>query len=292
MIKRNDACWCGSNKKWKKCHYPEFYVENNFEKLQRQYYDQYRILIKNKKQIEGIRNSCKLASQILNELCNKAKAGMTTYDLDQYSIELHKQSKAIPAPLGYGCPPFPGSICTSINEVICHGIPDETILKNGDILNIDVTTNLNGYYGDCSRTIIIGTTSPEKENLVDVTYQSMMNAIKVLKPGIFLSKIGNTIEEYANSKGCSVVYQFVSHGVGIDFHEPPQIPHNRNNLQILTAPGMTFTVEPMINLGVAKGIIDPNDKWTARTADGKPSAQFEHTVLITETGHEILTLNE
>jgi methionyl aminopeptidase len=286
MISRNDPCWCGSGKKFKKCHYPQMPKED----VPKSYLKNYGIIIKTKKQIEGIRQACKTASQILDELCKAAKAGVTTLELDNLANELHKKANAIPAPLNYGSPPYPKSICTSLNEVICHGIPDETILKEGDILNIDVTCIVNGYFGDTSRMVMIGKVDDEKKNVVETSYECLMKSIEILKSGVKIYQIGNIIEETAKKSHCSVVNQFVGHGVGIAFHEPPQIPHSYNNIQIPFVPGMTFTIEPMINAGVREAVIDSIDNWTARTKDGKPSAQFEHTILITEDGYEILTL--
>lgn len=288
MIGRNDLCWCGSGKKLKKCHFVEKKKETHSQ-LGTDYLRQYQIIIKNEEQIEGIRAACRLASQILDAVCNMATAGVTTQALNDYAHRLHIEAGAIPAPLHYGHPPFPKSICTSLNDVICHGIPNDTPLKEGDILNIDVTSILKGYYGDCSRMVTIGKISPEKQLVVDVAFECLMRAIAILKPGIPVSAIGEVIESYANSKKCSVVNQFVGHGVGVKFHEGPQIPHNRNMNTILLVPGMTFTIEPMINAGVREAIIDPVDQWTARTKDNKPSAQWEHTILITESGHEVLT---
>lgn len=287
MIGRNDPCWCGSGEKWKKCHFPK--LENTKNNLVDEYRRKYQIYIKNEEQIEGIRRSCRLASKILDSVCKMAKAGITTQELNDYAERLHEEAGAIAACLNYGQPPFPKSICTSLNEVICHGIPDKTILKEGDILNVDVTCILNGYYGDCSRMVAIGQISPEKQLVYDVSYECLMRAIDIVKPGIPISKIGDVIEDYAATKGCSVVNQFVAHGVGIEFHEGPQIPHSRNKNSILLVPGMTFTIEPMINAGVREGVIDPMDHWTARTKDGKASAQWEHTLLVTNTGHEVLT---
>lgn len=175
--------------------------------------------------------------------------------------------------------------------MICHGIPDsKVILSNGDIVNIDVTCIYKGYYGDCSRMVVIGgTTTPDRQLVVDVSYECLMRSIEILKPGVPLSAIGKEIEAYAISKGCSVVNQFVGHGVGVEFHEGPQVPHYKNTLAIPLVAGMTFTIEPMINAGVREAVVDPQDKWTAKTRDHKPSAQWEHTLLITETGYEILT---
>jgi methionyl aminopeptidase len=286
MISRNDLCFCGSNKKWKKCHYPQ---KGPSEDISKKYLKNYGILIKTKKQIEGIRHSCKIASIILDELVKNTKPGITTLELDNLSKELHKKYNAIPAPLNYGHPPFPKTICTSLNEVICHGIPNNTLLKDGDILNIDVTTIVNGYYGDTSRMVEIGNVSEEKQRVCKASYEAMMESIKILKPNVKIFEIGNKIEEIAKQYNCSVVYQFVGHGVGVAFHEPPQIQFNYNNNQIPLAAGMTFTIEPMINIGSNEAIIDSTDNWTARTADNKPSAQWEHTILITDNGYEILT---
>lgn len=287
-IKRNDPCWCGSGRKWKVCHYPAV-SSHQKDDVKDRYLRQYHILVKDAAQIDGIRASCQLAAQILDATCAMAKEGVTTQELNDYAHRLHLEAGAIPAPLHYGAPPFPKSICTSLNEVICHGIPDKTALRNGDIVNIDVTCIYKGYYGDCSRMVTIGTVSPERQLVVDVSYECLMRSIAVLKPGISISQIGAVIEAYATLQGCSVVNQFVGHGVGVEFHEGPQIPHYKNSLQIPLVPGMTFTIEPMINAGVREAVVDIDDKWTARTRDGRASAQWEHTILITETGHEILT---
>lgn len=289
MITRNDPCWCGSRKKWKKCHHP-FLAPQDFNSLKAEYFKKYEIILKTPKEIEGMRAAGKLAATILKKVCAKAQEGVTTEELDNYAMTLHKEAGATPAPLGYGEPPFPKGICTSLNDVICHGIPNQEPLVEGDIMNIDVTSILNGYYGDCSAMVSIGAISKEKQKVIDVSYESLMRAIKILRPGVLVSDIGEVIEDYASGEGCSVVNQFVAHGVGIEFHEAPQIPHCYNQMNIPLTPGMTFTIEPMINAGVREGMIDPKDHWTARTIDGKSSAQWEHTVLITEEGYEILTL--
>lgn len=289
MTSRNDPCWCGSGQKWKKCHFPHL-PSTKANRLAEEYRKKYGILIKLPEQILGIRKACQLSASILDKTCRMAKAGITTNELNAYAHKLHLQAGAIPAPLHYGSPPFPKSICTSLNDVICHGIPDDTPLKEGDILNIDVTSILNGYYGDCSRMVAIGKISEDKQRVIDTAYESLMRAIAILKPGVLICEIGDVIESYAALHHCSVVNQFVGHGTGVEFHEPPQIPHHYNQVKIPLVPGMTFTIEPMINAGVRSGYIDSKDHWTARTSDGKPSAQWEHTLLITEDGHEILTI--
>ncbi len=282
MITRNDPCWCGSGEKWKKCHFPDPGIASLYLK-------KHGILLKTPEQIQGIRRACTLAAHILDRTCTMAKAGVTTNALNAYAHQLHLEAGAIPAPLGYGNPPFPKSICTSLNDVICHGIPNDIPLKEGDILNIDVTCILDGYYGDCSRMVAIGKVDAEKQKVIDVSHECLVRAIAIIKPGIMIFEIGNVIEAYAAEHGCTVVNQFVGHGTGIQFHEPPQIPHHFNKIAIPLVPGMTFTIEPMINAGVRQGYVDPKDHWTARTLDGKPSAQWEHTLLITEDGHEVLT---
>lgn len=257
--------------------------------LARNYLDRYGIILKSAEQVAGIRRACRLASEILDATAVRAVAGVTTLELNDFAHSLHVQAGALAAPLGYGSPPFPASICTSLNEVICHGIPDSRPLKEGDILNIDVTVILDGYYGDCSRMVAIGTINAKKKLVVDVSYECLMRSIAILKPGTKLHAIGDAIESCAAEYGCSVVNQFVGHGVGIKFHEPPQVFHSRNNSQLLLVPGMTFTIEPMINAGRREAVIDSADRWTARTIDRLPSAQWEHTLLITDEGHEILT---
>lgn len=288
MFSRNEPCWCGSGKKWKKCHAPEL-PHTPQELLRSKYLKTYGILLKNKEQIEGIRHSCRLAVKILDAVCKEAVAGVTTNYLNTFAEKLHKEAGAIAATLGYGSPPFPKSICTSLNEVICHGIPNDAPLKEGDILNIDVTCILNGYYGDCSKMVTIGKITEEKQRVCDVSLECLKRSTAILKPGVFAYEIGEIIEDYASEQGCSVVNQFVGHGVGIGFHEAPQIPHHYNKLGIPLVEGMIFTIEPMINAGVRSAIIDPKDQWTARTADLRASAQWEYTILITENGHEILT---
>lgn len=290
MMKRNVVCWCGSGQKWKKCHYPDPGPEQEDPAtLAKRYKKQYQILLKDEKTIQGMRRAGALVAEILTTVSQYARAGITTKELNDFAHRLHEEAGATPASLNYGHPPFPGSICTSLNDVICHGIPDNTILQDGDILNIDVALILNGFYGDNSMMVCIGEVDQEKQRVVDTAYQCLMDAIAILKPGTMIYEIGDAIEKRAAQNACSVVNQFVGHGVGTSFHENPQIPHHKNTVAIPLAPGMTFTIEPMINAGVVEAVIDPNDQWTARTADGRASAQWEHTLLITEDSYEILT---
>lgn len=288
MKERNDPCWCGSGKKWKKCHYP-VHEKPVFSVLRDQYYKKYQILLKDDKQIAGIKAACELTSDILVETCKMAKKGITTLQINDFAHKLAIEAGAIPAALHYGSPPFPKSLCTSFNEVICHGIPDNTPIQDGDILNIDLALIYKGFYGDCSCMVTCGTLPKERQLVVDVAYECLMRSIAILKPGVLVSQVGETIEDYATSMGCSVVNQFVGHGVGVKFHENPQVPHCYNDYRIPLVPGMTFTIEPMINAGVREAVIDSKNMWEARTKDNRASAQWEHTILITETGHEVLT---
>ncbi|WP_372754429.1 type I methionyl aminopeptidase [Labilibaculum sp.] len=248
-----------------------------------------QIIIKTPEQIEGIRKSSQLAGNTLKYISDFVKEGVSTLYLDKLVEKYIRDHGAIPAPLNYHG--FPKSCCISLNEVICHGIPDEkTILKNGDILNIDVTTILDGYYGDTSTMFTIGDVSEAAEKLVEDTEHALYLGIEQVKPGNYFGNIGFMIGRYAKAKKYSVVYEFCGHGVGIDFHEEPQVEHicPKNSGSKMKA-GMIFTIEPMINLGKARAIIDEKDGWTARTIDKKLSAQFEHTILVTEDGYEILS---
>ena len=248
-----------------------------------------KIIIKTPEQIDGIRKSSKLAGQTLEYIAEFVKEGVSTEYLDEKIEAYIRKNGAIPATLGYGG--FPKSCCISVNEVVCHGIPSENIiLKNGDILNIDVTTILDGYYGDTSKMYTIGEISPLALELIEVTRHSMDLGIQQVKPGNQFGNIGFAISKYVKSKGFSVVFEYCGHGVGVQFHEEPQVDHAaRRNTGSFMQPGMTFTIEPMINQGRPGTIVDKVDKWTARTVDKKLSAQFEHTILVTETGFEVLT---
>jgi len=247
------------------------------------------IIIKTKEQIEGIRKSSQLAAKCLDFIAPYVKEGVSTGELDRKIEDFIRQNNAIPAPLNYHG--FPKATCISPNSVVCHGIPDDnTILKNGDIINIDVTTILDGYYGDTSRMYKVGDVTTQASDLVEATKHCLDLGIGQVKPGNKFGNIGYVISRYAKSKGYSVVFEFCGHGVGIDFHEDPQVEHSaRKNTGAVMKPGMIFTIEPMINLGKPRVNINEEDGWTATTIDNKLSAQFEHTVLVTETGVEVLT---
>ena len=228
-----------------------------------------------------------LAAQTLDMLTDFVKEGVSTDYLDKLGYEFIRDNGAYSAPLYYRG--FTKSLCTSLNHVVCHGIPSDRILKEGDAINIDVTAIINEHYGDTSRMFCIGKTSVKVNNLIDVTYESMMRAIKILKPGIRLGYIGFEIQSFVEEKGYSVVKDFCGHGISTTFHEPPNILHyGRKNTGMDLRPGMTFTIEPMINSGKF-AVKMLNDGWTAVTKDKSLSAQFEHTLGITENGYEIFT---
>jgi len=248
-----------------------------------------KIIIKTPEQIEGIRKSCRLAAQSLKFIAPFVQEGVSTAYLNKLIDEFIRDHHAIPATLNYNG--FPSSCCISPNEVVCHGIPDEkTVLKPGDIVNIDVTTILNGYYGDTSTMFTIGEIDEKAQSLLTITKKCLDLGISVCKPGNLTGLIGYEISKYARSRGCGVGYEFCGHRVGLQFHEPPEIPHSaERNTGVEMRPGMTFTIEPMINQGKARTVIDKKDGWTVRTIDRKLSAQYEHTILITDTGCEVLT---
>lgn len=247
------------------------------------------IIIKTPEEIDGVRRSSKLAAEILDFSGQFVKSGVSTKYIDDKIEEMIVARGAIPATKGYNG--YPKSSCISLNEVVCHGIPSgETILKDGDILNIDITTILDGYYGDTSRMFTVGDVSEEAKKLIEVTQHCLYLGIQQVKPENNFGNIGYVISRYARAHGFSVVYEFCGHGVGVKFHEEPQVDHtSRRHSGPKMKPGMIFTIEPMINQGKASTQIDRNDGWTARTIDNKLSAQFEHTILVTETGYEVLT---
>jgi len=251
--------------------------------------------IKNNYDIEQMRKAGKLAAKLLNEIEKRVKPGVSTLELNDFAHEFTLKHGAESAPLGYKAhhtdPPFPKSICTSPNNVVCHGIPSEdVVLKHGDIVNCDVTVKLNGYHGDTSRTFFVGTVPNRIKKLVVRAQKAMYKGIEAIKPGACISDIGKAIQKYIAPYGYGIVRDLTGHGIGLRFHEPPSIFHyKRDDYKLELKPGMIFTVEPMINLGTHKVGLMP-DKWTIVTTDGKPSSQFEHTILVTQNGHEILTV--
>lgn len=248
-----------------------------------------RDLIKTPEQIEGIRRSGVVNTGVLDLIEKEIHEGMTTAQIDRLVFDYTVSHGAIPAPLNYEG--FPKSVCTSINEVVCHGIPSEKeILRDGDIINVDVSTILDGYFSDASRMFMIGNVSPEKRRLVEVTKECLEIGMEAAKPFGFVGDIGNAIQHHAEKNGYSVVRDLCGHGVGLKFHEEPEVTHfGGKGTGMLLVPGMVFTIEPMINMGRYDVYIDSDDGWTVLTDDGLPSAQWEHTFVMTETGLEILT---
>ena len=281
---RNAPCPCGSGRKYKKCCLGSAGKPENLKAL---YAEKYRIRLKEAADIEGIRSAGRLTLDTIDLVESEIRPGITTDDINTLVHEFTIQHGAVPAPLNYRG--FPKSVCVSVNEVICHGIPGEQVLNDGDIVNVDITSILNGYYADVNKTFFVGTPGPEAKKIVRVAKKCLNNGMSMVKPGNTLGHIGWAIQKHAESQGCSVVREFVGHGVGFDFHEPPQVPHfGRKEEGISLIPGMVFTIEPMINLG-KKELVILKDKWTAVTKDRSLSAQFEQTILVTDHGFESLT---
>lgn len=281
-IGRNDPCPCGSGKKFKKCC-----ASISEQPVQRHHPEKSKIRLKSPVDIEAIRRAGKLVMQTLDMVESHLKAGITTDAVNKLVHDFTLQNGATPAPLHYRG--YPKSVCVSVNEVICHGIPGPRVLQDGDIVNVDVTSILNGYYADANKTYFIGTPGHKARKIVEVARRSLKDGLAMVKPGNSIGDIGWAIQTYAESQACSVVRDFVGHGVGFDFHEPPQVPHfGRQGEGIRLVPGMVFTIEPMINLGTHELII-LDDQWTAVTKDGSLSAQFEQTILVTSNGYESLT---
>ncbi len=279
-LERNSPCWCGSGKKYKACHWKQDKQSNNMDNNER--------IPRSDAFVEGMRKAGKLASEGLKAVGELVKPGVSTLALNDFVHTYFTERGAICAPLNYRG--FPMSICTSRNEVICHGIPSaDEILQDGDIISIDVTCILDGYHGDTASTFFVGNVSPMAKKLTDVTRSCLELGIAAVRPYGYVGDIGEAIQTYAHKHHFSVVEVFVGHGIGTVFHESLQIPHyGRRGKGERLLPGMFFTIEPMINEGVKDAVIMP-DKWTAKTADNKLSAQFEHTLYLSEKGVEILT---
>lgn len=248
-----------------------------------------RKLIKTPEQIEGIRRSGVVNTGVLDLVASEIRAGMSTLEIDRLVYDYTVAHGAVPAPLNYEG--FPKSCCTSVNEVVCHGIPNEfEILEEGDIVNVDVSTILDGYYSDASRMFVIGQTTPEKQKLVDVARECLEIGMKAARPYCFVGDIGNAIANHAHKNGFTIVRDLCGHGVGLEFHEAPDVEHyGRKGTGMLLVPGMVFTIEPMVNMGDWRVFVDEDDDWTVVTEDELPSAQWEHTFVMTEEGVEILT---
>ena len=287
VLGRNEPCWCGSGKKYKKCH------ANEDERLQELYNDGHEVLIrsllKTPEDIEGIKYSAEVNKGVLDYVAEHIEAGVTTAQIDKWVYDYTVAHDAIPAPLNYEG--FPKSVCTSINNVVCHGIPsDDEVLKDGDIVNVDCSTIRNGYFSDSSRMFCIGEVSPERKRLVDVTKESIQRGLEAVKPWGYLGDMAHAVQSYVEENGFSVVREFGGHGIGKEFHEDPFVGFvGEPGTGVVLAPGMCFTIEPMVNAGGFE--IDMNDPngWTVRTADGSDSAQWEVQLVVTETGYELLS---
>ncbi len=284
---RNDMCWCGSGKKYKSCHMALDEKIHHYA-LQGHIVPTHDIL-KTPEQIQGIRDSSVINIAVLDEVAKMIKPGVSTEEIDRLVYDVTTRMGGIPAPLNYEG--FPKSVCTSIDEVVCHGIPSpERILKEGEIVNVDVSTIYKGYFSDSSRMFCIGEVSEEKKKLVQVTKECVELGLEQVKPWNFLGDMAQVINDHAKANGYSVVVDIGGHGVGLEFHEEPFVSYvTRKGTEMLMVPGMVFTIEPMVNMGTCEVYIDDEDGWTVYTEDGKPSAQWEITVAVTETGHEVLT---
>ena len=285
-IGKNDPCWCGSGKKYQDCHLELDEKIRNY-KL-RGYNIPPRKIIKNQEQIEGIRTSGKVNIAVLDYVAENIRAGMSTEEINRLVDSKTRELGGIPAPLNYEG--FPKSVCTSINDVVCHGIPsEEEVLQDGDIINVDVSTIYHGYFSDSSRMFCIGNVPEENKKLVADTLESIQVGLSEVRPFNRLGNVGAAIHEFALGKGYRVVREIGGHGVGLEFHEDPFVSYvTRRDTGMLLVPGMVFTIEPMINLGTDEIFIDEENDWTVYTEDGAPSAQWEVTVAVTEDGYEIL----
>ena len=283
---RNDPCWCGSGKKYKKCHI-------DFDEKIEEFEGAGHIvpsheILKNAEQIEKIKESAKINIAVLDYVAEHIKAGISTAEIDKWVYDITPKMGGVPAPLNFEG--FPKSVCTSINNEVCHGIPSENvIIKDGDIINVDVSTNLNGYFSDSSRMFCIGNVSEENRKLVEETKNAVYEGLKQVKPWGFLGDMGQAVNDYVKSKGYSVVREVGGHGIGLEFHEDPWVSYiSKKGTEMLMVPGMIFTIEPMVNAGKPDIFVDEDNGWTIYTEDNSMSAQWEIQVLVTEDGYEII----
>ncbi len=288
-IGSNDACWCGSQKKYKKCHMAFDDRIKTICMANHKIISPDIEMIKTKEQLDGIRKAGEINTIILDTVEAHVKEGVSTGELNRIVEEKTRELGGIPAPLNYEG--YPKSVCISINDVVCHGIPDEkTILRSGDIVNVDCTTIYNGYYGDASRMYMIGDVDPRAKELVEVTKFALEEAVRLAQPWTPMGDFAHRIFEISVEHGFSVVQNIGGHGCGVDFHEDPWVAHiGVPGTGHLIVPGMSFTIEPMINLGGPENYTDEDDGWTVRTEDGSLSAQWEHHLIITENGNEIIS---
>ncbi len=288
MIKigRNDPCWCGSGKKYKHCH-QAFDDRIMAEKAKGHVVPDHKLL-KTPAQIEKIKESCKVNIAVLDCIAEHIREGITTEQIDKWVYEETTKRGAIPADLNYEG--YPKSVCTSVNEQVCHGIPSpKVVLKDGDIVNVDCSSILDGYFSDSSRMFLIGNVSEEKKKLVEVTREAVYKGLEQVKPWGYLGDMAEAVNSHVKAHGYSVVREIGGHGVGLEFHEDPWVGYiGKRGTGMLLVPGMMFTIEPMVNMGKPDVYTDGGDNWAVYTADGKPSAQWEIQVLVTEEGHEVL----
>lgn len=286
-IGRNDPCWCGSGKKYKKCHEA---FDDKLIKLEHEgHIIPDRSIIKTPEQIEAIKESCKINIAVLDYVGEHIKAGMTTEEIDKMVYEKTTEMGGIPAPLNYEG--YPKSVCVSIDDVVCHGIPcDEEVLQDGDIVNVDCSTIYKGYFSDSSRMYCIGNVGDEKRKLVDTVKECVEKGLEQVKPWGFLGDMGQAVHDHAYANGYTVVREIGGHGIGLQFHEDPWVGYNtRRGTDMVMAPGMMFTIEPMVNMGKVNVVTNEKNGWEVSTADGLPSAQWEIQVLVTEDGHEVIS---
>ena len=283
---RNDPCWCGSGKKYKKCHIDFYEKIEEFEGAG--HIVPSHEILKNAEQIEKIKESAKINIAVLDYVAEHIKAGISTAEIDKWVYDITTKMGGVPAPLNFEG--FPKSVCTSINNEVCHGIPSEdVIIKDGDIINVDVSTNLNGYFSDSSRMFCIGNVSEENRKLVEETKNAVYEGLKQVKPWGFLGDMGQAVNDYVKSKGYSVVREVGGHGIGLEFHEDPWVSYiSKKGTEMLMVPGMIFTIEPMVNAGKPDIFVDEDNGWTIYTEDNSMSAQWEIQVLVTEDGYEII----
>lgn len=286
QIGRNEPCWCGSGRKYKACH--AGFDEKIDSYKERGYIVPPHKIIKTPAQIEKIKESCKINIAILDYLEEHIHEGMNTAEIDRIVYDMTVERGGIPAPLNYEG--FPYSVCTSLNDQVCHGFPSkDVVLKSGDIINVDCSTILDGYFSDSSRMFCIGDVSPEKKKLVQVTKECVEKGLAEVKPWGFLGDMGQAVHDHAEANGYTVVREIGGHGVGLEFHEEPWVGYNsRRGEEMLMVPGMIFTIEPMVNMGKQAIYTDPKNEWEVYTKDHMPSAQWEIMVLVTEEGHEVL----
>lgn len=284
---RNDACWCGSGKKYKQCH------ERFDKKIEALALKGHIVpnhgMIKTPEQVAKIKESAVINMACLDAVEKAICAGMNTQEIDDIVYETTKKMGGIPAPLNYEG--FPKSVCTSVNDQVCHGIPSkDVVLKDGDIINVDCSTILDGYFSDSSRMYMIGNVSEEKRRLVEVTKECCDLGLEAVKPWTFLGDMAQVIHEHAEENGYSVVREIGGHGVGLEFHEEPWVGYCSNaGEDMLIVPGMMFTIEPMVNMGTAQIFTDKENNWEVYTMDGMPSAQWEYQILVTEDGAEVIS---